>query len=478
MALPVVTAKQYDYGQYANPTMVKYKGGQEAIGAAIGQTVQAGIEAYTQKKQGEKIKDTKETGKTSETLIDLSKTYGEDIAAMTANNQEEARLLMNRIGTLTGKLSVGRIDVKQGTEKLIRANEELKALLVLGKVKDAADSGIIIQEDFRIQKDEDNVDLFDRNAGFNRAVATDTYEIFRKDGKEDGELMIKWSGIGTKEGEKEIYDQYTLKEVMYNNADFLKLQEKFKFESGNAFDDLQKAAKIFDTNNVDFMISTKTIGSGTYDYLDEEKAINSLSSTDSENSILVDRYIATYGKDIFEDIIKTRDDYKGEEYNSPEVKSILRDTVARKIIKFAKKRGNKIPEPKAPETIQTPKPSYNFAKEITSEIKSASEGAKLQTFSGLTISDGKNTGDISGFKKINENEYQLTVEFGTRANPDTGVIEIDLRRENGRNALKDLIRQYIQKNTSGGTEQEQLSTLNDVYNQFLQPKVSQLPIFK
>lgn len=369
MALPVVTAKQYDYGQYASPTMVKYKGGQQAIGAAIGKTIEAGVEAYTQKKQEEKIKDVKETTTTSQTIIKLYDTFGADIAKLSANNELEAKNLLNEIGTLEGKNIVGRISQEEYTEKRIKKNEEFQSLLLLGKVKDVADAGVIIQQDYRQEN-------FDRNAGFNSAIATDNYELYRK----EGELMIRWNGVldNSETGKKDVYEK-SLKEVMYNNSEYLKLQEKFKFESGKAFEDLKNGVQLFDRNSEELFQKTITNKSGTYAYLDEEKAKNSLLNPNSQYSIIVDKYIEVHGKDMFEDLVKTREDYENEEYNSPEVQNILKEKVAEQIIKLANKKGDKVPQSKTEVAVEGPIYDTNY---LQSNVDDTFYNLKSAVYSG------------------------------------------------------------------------------------------------
>lgn len=347
MALPKVTPGTYNYGQYANPTQVKYKGGQQAIGKAIGTMIGAGIKnkKETEKKEFELNQKGQKAG--SDTVIKLYETYGEDINSLAAENQKTALNLLNSIGDLEASNVTGKVSTDDYTKNRIRLQSDLQSLLLLGDVNEAAFAGEVVQQEHRQEN-------FDRNAGFNSAMANQAYKVYRKDGKDDGELIISWKGVGdgTKESARQQYE-YPLKEVMYNNKDFLNLQEKFKFESGKPFEHLQEAGKLFDANSDEFMSSVMSNSSGSYAALDIEKARQSLLDPQSSNSFIVDNYVKAYGKDIFKDFVKTRDDYEGEDYSSPEVQSILRETVADQVLKVAKKKGAKVPEPKEP-TVDKP----------------------------------------------------------------------------------------------------------------------------
>jgi len=121
--------------------------------------------------------------------------------------------------------------------------------------------------------------------------------------------------------------------------------------------------------------------------------------------------------------------------------------------------------------VTTEKPYYNFAEEVTQEITRASEGTRIQSLTGLNISDGKRTGKIAGIKKLDQDNFEVTAEFGAGKDKVAQPINLSLSREDGRTAMKNIIRQYIQKNTTGTTEQQQLSTLNDVFARFTEPQV-------
>lgn len=449
MALPVVTAKQYDYGQYANPTMVKYKGGQEAIGAAIGQTVQAGIEAYTQTRQKVKAADDWKSNEVYELYTAVP-------ADVVASNEEGIKILTDNMGELGKLKALGRISGEEYNKRMIPLKRTYDAYMILGTDLYNA----IGDQPLDLTKYKGKE--LNSAAGLHRAISSGALEI--KFDPKTGQSIASWTGADDKE--KFSTD---LVDLTVNSKKYLKLNERYDINSADNQKIFSDAAKVLNQNNFvdNFMKNVINTAEGSKAALDKQGLVNALADL---NNSFINPIVEQNGKDIFEDIIQQIK--PSLKFESDEAKLLIRGIVASQIADKTKQVGDKIPEPKASETIETPKPSYNFAKEVISTMKSAPKEGIIQDFNGLYTSDGKNMGKITGFEKKDNDAYEVTIEYGKGDYGST--ILRPLRSENARIALKDLIRQFVQKNTSGATELEQLSMIDDAYNRLLQPE---LPIF-
>lgn len=330
MALPVVTAKSYDYGQYSNPTPVKYMGGQEVIGAAIGGALEKGVNAYMSEKQKAKQLIEKAENEGVETKVNLSVASEKDIARLSAENQTKLRESIEQIANLRKLKILNKIGAEDYTSKMLLANREYEGFRILANVADAADGGEIIKENY-VQEN------FGRNAGFNRAVTTSDYSLERDEKTND--LMITWSDALDPE------QKHTAKftDVMYDSKKYLELKPRFNFESGDAFSNLQKAVAIGKSTGdfVDFMDKTVKNKNGNFSALDVDRYEDYLAS---ESVPIIDPYIKAHGQQIYETFIKGQPGYENLSYSDPKVKQTIRNMVASKVVKFTDKVGPQITE--------------------------------------------------------------------------------------------------------------------------------------
>ena len=107
------------------------------------------------------------------------------------------------------------------------------------------------------------------------------------------------------------------------------------------------------------------------------------------------------------------------------------------------------------------------------DIENAGTGAKLQQFTGKTISLGNVIGKVVGATKKSDTDFLFSVEIGEGKDKRTVPAEISVAREDGRNAMKELMRQVVvgQQGISQKTKEQSLTLLNQEFNNWLQPKV-------
>ena len=123
--------------------------------------------------------------------------------------------------------------------------------------------------------------------------------------------------------------------------------------------------------------------------------------------------------------------------------------------------------PKPPTTIKT------IGSGVLNDIENAGTGAKLQQFTGKTISLGNVIGKVVGATKKSDTDFLFSVEIGEGKDKRTVPAEISVAREDGRNAMKELMRQVVvgQQGISQKTKEQSLTLLNQEFNNWLQPKV-------
>ena len=146
---------------------------------------------------------------------------------------------------------------------------------------------------------------------------------------------------------------------------------------------------------------------------------------------------------------------------------------------LAKEALNKVPPPRrsvATAIDRTTPPAtttQNIGGVILNDIEAAGENAKLQQFTGKTISLGNVSGRVVGATKKSDTDFLFSVEIGTGKEKRTVPAEISIAREDGRNAMKELMRQAIagQQGISQKAKEQSLAMFDEQFNAWLQPKV-------
>jgi len=337
MALPVVTAKQYDYGQYSSPTPVKYKGGQEVIGAAIGGALKEGVQSYIQTKQ--------EVKKSYNWKDDTKLKLLEQLDPKTlAQNEMEIKALAEDIGELGRLKQLNKVSGDEYTERMVNLNNTFKSYLMLGKeiFQSAADGEIDVTK----LKGEN----LDRNIGFNRAVSSGNLKT--KYDKSTGKSTATWVGASGQEYSADLND------IVFGAKDYLKLEQKFDFTDLDNQDILQKIANQVDKKAVKmYMTKVAETPAGKFETLDQDAAAVGIAQ-----SSYIDGFVSKYGKDVFEDVIKPTIEAStgkpiGFDYQSEEgqkaIRLIVSNQVASKLEQVGDRfsdetRGGQTKEPKHP----------------------------------------------------------------------------------------------------------------------------------
>jgi len=159
---------------------------------------------------------------------------------------------------------------------------------------------------------------------------------------------------------------------------------------------------------------------------------------------------------------------------------ILSELSKRQLVKEAL---NKVPQPKVstatvldqrtPEVTTMP----NIGSVILNDIEAAGENAKLQQFTGKTISLGNVSGKVVGATKKSDTDFLFSVEIGTGKEKRTVPAEISVAREDGRNAMKELIRQAIagQQGISQKAKENAIMSINSDFDKWVNSLIQNAP---
>lgn len=374
MALPKVTPGKYDYGAYAKPTMVKYKGGQEAIGKAIGGAIEKGFESFNKRKGEIKAADEWKT----DTVFKLTSEIDSETLAQ---NEIQIKNLTNEMGELGRLKMLGKIPGEEYTKRMVDLNNTFKSYRILGTdIFNAALEGEIDMTQF---KGED----LDRNAGFNRAVSSGNLKT--KFDPTTGKATATWTGASGKEFTADLND------IVNNAKDYLNLEQRFDFRDNDKQDLLQAVAnKVNSSKDIrNYMTDEGRSASGKFEVLNKELATKGISQSN-----FIDGFVDQYGKDIFEDVVKPGyETATGSElnidYKSPEAQQMIREVVAGQVAGRVQQTGDKIPEDKSPQ--KEPKHPSGF--EVDDRRKIASNINRLKN-STYDAEKGEYTADSPFFQ--------------------------------------------------------------------------------
>jgi len=358
MALPKVTPGTYDYGAYAKPTMVKYKGGQEVIGAAIAGAIQKGVETFT--KTAAEIKQDKEAATSYK--VRLTEQIDPSIKA---SNMETIKSHINEMGELEYLRKRGKISEEEYLNKKSNLDTTFQFLKSMPMLSDTALDGEIDTSNYKGENK-------DRNLGLHRALSSGNLRL-EKDNK--GGLIGKWKGVDDKEYSAEISDLVT------NVDKYLDLKQRFNFLDSDKQSQLQGIADVVGRSKdiKNYMTDTVKSSSGTYEALNEQQATKGIAE-----SSFIDAFIKENGEDIFEDVIKPTiantsninpDDIKYDE-------QAVRELVANQVAKKVQQTGVRVPEQK-PVAQPTPEPPTS-TEEIIATVNSGEADQKIKNLYELS----------------------------------------------------------------------------------------------
>lgn len=357
MALPVITAANYNYGAYANPQPVKINTS-EGIGegmlkaaSAIGSQISAANKAETEAAIKAQAADAKAKADASAKQIADEKKASEGAWAWiqeAAKNASEANIsallsLTTAKADLTTANNTGSIGFEDYTKRNLALEKAKQDVLTFGKLSAEADnlpSGFNI---FELKSTTDAANLSLIEAMKNSAVGL-------KFDPEKAEMVASWnainpSKINAAEGaqfagnpaamidylkKSSALDETSvpLSEIIANPKKFFSINTRFNFADTN--ENLMKIASEFDSNQGKAYMTDEVNG---YMRLNKNSAAAAL-----KGDIQVEAFYNAHAKDIAEDILK-----KPFNPNDPEQVDLIKTEIANQVLLRARQVGDRVP---------------------------------------------------------------------------------------------------------------------------------------
>lgn len=338
MALPKVTPGTYNYGEYANPTPIRYNtSGAAAMGRAIGQGIVAA---------GQLIGESKLEQKRKKQVADklITDTYNRF-------DKEARQHFPGQVMDQTETLSQAYLDFNNG---IINAkelaviessvNDNIANLTTLKAIEEQINLDDI---DFgSIKMNQQNIENFYLQKSLENNTAKYIYD------KGNNEWTIEYNSVNIKDidvdeiiSKNGIPEKYfnkktiPLNELISNSKNFFKIDTKVQLADEPMQNLFTALANNFNKNQG--RIYMTNVSENGYELLDEGKAIEGF-----RNSSDVDVVYTKFGKDIAEDILDL-------EYNpeDPEQVNQIKTFIAQQAVAKADKTGNKVPNPREQKVV-------------------------------------------------------------------------------------------------------------------------------
>lgn len=394
MALPRVTPGTYNYGDYANPTPIRYSGGQQAIGAAIGKGLQAVGQAIGQAKAQKKADEKADQLLIAKTMQDALSRVSKDARK---KNTAEVTKFANQASQLAVDFRAGRVDADTYTQGMTLINDALDELNTIEALKNQINLDNVSPA---IIKDTTSLNNYALQMQLQNGEAVRIWD----DSGEVGQWVIEYNAINPEKINAEeikslnglpdsVYEKKRIpvSEITANPKNFFSINTKFSF-----VDHIGTIDKFIDSFNKDDVKIYRTAAKNGYEYLNEAEAL-----TEYKDSSAVQSFANLYGKDIAEDILN-------ETYNSEdaEQQERIRTAIAQQVVFSDKvvKTGNKLPEEKtqvpdkaalgAEKIVQT---FYNNAQGFGFEVNPAGELAGSFVISDKNIKKLEYTASQMGY---------------------------------------------------------------------------------
>lgn len=354
MALPKVTPGTYNYGEYANPTPIRYNTrGQEAIGRAIGQGLQTLGQVYGQQKQKEREDKKADEIFTAKVIQD---SYSRVNKEARKRNTEEVTRFANQAADLAVKFRSNLITAEEYTSQITAINDALDSLNTIEGLKNQIDLDNIPPV---LIKDKQSLDNYALQMALQNGNERRIWDETEKD------WFIEYDVIDPSELNAEeiknlngIPDRaYGIKrlavsELNSNPKNYLKINLKIQ-ETDKAIQDVYSSLAN-DFNKNQGRIYMTNVSENGYELLDETKAIENY-----KNSNSVDITYKRIGKSIAEDIL-------GIDFNA-ENEELVKTYIATKAVEGADKVGNKVSVEKPTEEKPDTTNNYIIKTPITDE---------------------------------------------------------------------------------------------------------------
>ena len=425
MALPRVTPGTYNYGEYANPTPIRYRGGQQAIGAAIGQ----GLQTIGQEIGQAKAK--KEADKKADQLL-IAKTMQDALSRVSKDarkkNTSEVTKFANQASQLAVDFRAGRVDADTYTQKMTLINDALDELNTIEALKNQINLDNISPA---IIKDTTSLNNYALQMQLQNGEAVRIWD----DSGEEGQWVIEYNAINPEKINAEeikslnglpdsAYEKKRIpvSEINANPKNFFEIKTRIQETDAQMQTVFNTLANDFNKNQG--RIYMTDVSDNGYELLNETKAIDGY-----KNSSSIELIYQKLGKDIAEDILDV--DYEKD-------KDQVKAYIAQQAILKADKVGNKVAVSR-PKTEKDPveertgldlQDRANFVKQLLS----SEEGTPIEIkFKGTN--DFKKE-DYIVYKGTDENKGKIM--FKKEGQEPIEISQSDLIKEFG---LQELITQ-------------------------------------
>jgi hypothetical protein len=349
MALPKVTPGTYNYGEYANPTPIRYRGGQEAIGAAIGQGLAAAGQTIGQSIKQNKAEKEKEKEILDKAIVDAYNRFDKETKMQ---NTQSVIDISEQHGQLDFDFRKGIYTREEYLKQKTVLDAAVEDIIALHQVKDKIDLDGVKPS---MLKDNNSLKNFLLQKSLESGNAKEIWDPETKQwfleyqgldmSKLDGKTVQEINGIP-----EEAYttQRVPVSEMIANPDNYFDLKTKIDFNNDSMVDLFSKTAKVFDQQMGDMY---KTGVRNGYQVLDEEAAANAFAESAQVNAIY-----QKIGKDVAEDILDQ--EYTGSEEQELEIKQ----AISQQIIGYAEKQGNKavVAKTKPQEDYLTERTGYNL----------------------------------------------------------------------------------------------------------------------
>lgn len=339
MALPRVTPGTYNYGEYANPTPIRYgDGGLRALGQGIAQGISSVVSGIKEKKEEEKQKKKQDQLLIAKQLQDSYSRVSKDARK---KNAAEVNRFANEAAQLAVNFKAGLIDADMYTQEMTLVNDALDDLNTIELLKKQIDLDNISPE---FIKDTTSLNNYALQMQLQNDSAKRIWDEKEKQwfieydsvipGKLNADEIKSLNGIPDSAYEKK---RIPVSEITANPKNFFEIKTRIQETDAQMQTVFNTLANDFNKNQG--RIYMTDISDNGYELLNETKAIDGY-----KNSSSVELIYQKLGKDIAEDILDV--DY---EKNKDQVKAYI----AQQAILKADKVGNKVAVSK-PKTEKDP----------------------------------------------------------------------------------------------------------------------------
>ena len=440
MALPKVTYGQYNYGQYANPRAIQYKGG---FGEGLAQAAVKFAEGFEKGK--------KEATLAKEQAYMASTEYEKEINKALGNAQSQNREfvigLKQEVGDLVKNYKLGKISLDQYSKSMDKYNGYLNDLqLMRGTIEQIASS------------DNPEIDLKDVRFGLDNIGAAMTRNnlqkqnfIISENATEDGLNFSLPSGLPS---DFKLVNM-SVKDLIKDNR-YYTPQVKFNFDAAPIANSLLKNIKNSKEGNEAITYTRRSIGNKIFEYGKiKSENIDPYLSANLNKDLLLGALTTQQKEAYFEDSIEGNKtgDYTGSEEQNQQIYSALSNEIKNKLLnlEFDRKDVTQIVNRKNQEKIDLVSAQNEF-KAYTKNI----DGIKnylidKQLELGDEIKDGTKPGSIvvtKNYKDKEGNDLSQSYELDF-TNKDTwrfmvgGRIKNDLRKfYGGSRSITDQLGQF------------------------------------